>query len=239
LNPSASNGHATTVVKLQPSKNIKIGDWLQTKVEDKFKRDFSGEVQLIPQTGLSIISDIDDTIKDSNVLDKKELIKNTFVEPYKTTEGFPEYYKMLHQQGVYFHYISASPWQLYPSIKSFMKVNYPKGSFSLRNFRLKDSSFIKFLQSSAKYKITQIRNIIKRYPKHQFILIGDSGEHDPEVYAEIYQQFPDNIKSIQIRAVNGSDLTEVRFNALYQLAPKTFWKVFPRPSYEKLSIRLN
>ncbi len=233
LSLTAPNGHATTSIKL--TGTAQAGDWVSYKVIDpsnnKQSRKFVGEVQLIPEEGLTVISDVDDTIKISEVLDKKVLIKNTFVKPYKTTKGFPEYYKTLKKQGAYFHYVSASPWQLQPSLKPFMDAHYPKGTIILRNFRLKDSSLLDFLKSSAEYKVKQIKNIIERYPKHQFILIGDSGEHDPDVYAKIYQLFPKNIKAIQIRAVAGSDLTDQRFEKTFHSIPKSLWQVFDKPPH--------
>jgi hypothetical protein len=251
LNLTAPNGHATTNLKIQNTASPnnsdiielsvskdetvsslkKQGGWINFNVIDPTKspRKFTGEVQLIPETGLSVISDIDDTIKISEVLDKKELIKNTFVNPYRVTEGFPEYYKKLEKQGAYFHYVSASPWQLHPSLKAFMDYNYPKGTIALRNFRLKDSSLLAFLKPSTEYKIKQIKEIINRYPKHQFVLIGDSGEHDPEVYAAIYKLFPQSIKFIQIRAVDGSDLTEARFSETFKSIPRSLWQVFQKP----------
>jgi phosphatidate phosphatase APP1 len=229
LNQTEANGHAKTTLTFQCAN--KSSEWINFKVIDPVKepREFLGQVQLIPKTGLSVISDIDDTIKISEVLDKKKLLINTFVKPYKITEGFPEYYKKLEKQGAYFHYVSASPWQLHPSIKSFMGEHYPKGTVALRNFRLKDSSLLAFMKPSTEYKIAQIESIIKRYPKHQFILIGDSGEHDPEVYANIYQKFPSNIQSIQIRAVEGSDLSDARFAETFKSIPKSIWQVFAKP----------
>ena len=227
LNLTAPNGHAMTSLSLPIT--LSQDGWLNYKVVND-NRLFKGSVQLIPETGLSIISDIDDTIKISNVLDKKELLKNTFIKPYQVTKGMPEYYKKLKNNGAYFHYVSASPWQLYPSLKPFMHNHYPSGSVSLRNFRLKDSSSIKFLQSSVDYKTKQIISIIKRYPKHQFILIGDSGEHDSEVYAGIYEQFPQNIKSIEIRVVKGSNIRSERFNTTFKNIPKDKWRLFVTPS---------
>ena len=231
---TATNGHVKTNVIL-PLATAKPSQWLRykavvSKAPGKLKQAYAGDVQFIPETGLSVISDVDDTIKISEVLDKKALLKNTFVEPYRVTEGFPEYYQKLKNQGAYFHYVSASPWQLYPSLKPFMDEHYPKGTFSLRNFRLKDSSLIKFLQSSVGYKTKQISSIIQRYPKHQFILVGDSGEHDPEVYVKIYQQFPKNIQAIQIRAVAGSDLSNKRFVDTFKQIPKAVWSVFKTPN---------
>ena len=159
------------------------------------------------------------------MLDKKELLINTFVKPYKSTKGFPEYYKKLASQGAYFHYVSASPWQLYPSLKPFMQNNYPKGTISLRNFRLKDSSLLAFLKPSKDYKIKQIEKIIHRYPGHHFILIGDSGEHDPEVYAAIYHKFAEKIQMIQIRVVKNSDISEKRFRETFKNIPKSSWEL--------------
>ena len=110
-----------------------------------------------------------------------------------------------------------------------MDKHYPKGTITLRDFRLKDSSLFAFLQPSTIYKIGQIKSIIERYPQHQFILIGDSGEHDPDVYAEIYKQFPNSIKSIQIRAVDGSDLSDARFTETFKAIPRSLWQVFKTP----------
>ena len=229
LDKTAPNGHANTLISI-PKSAGKARAWQTLLVEDKYKRGFSGEIQLIPEKGISVISDIDDTIKISDVLDKKKLLINIFVNPYKATPGFPEYYKKLAQQGAYFHYVSASPWQLYPSLKPFMDKYYPKGTISLRYFRIKDSSFIKFFQASSDYKIAAISKIFKRYPGHQFILIGDSGEHDPEVYAQIYKQFPAQVRSILIRAVAGSDLTKARFSSTFKEVPKSIWQLVRIPT---------
>jgi len=230
LNPTNPNGHAITDLKIQNGKLV--GGWQEYSVINSPKStEFKGEVQFIPKTGLSVISDIDDTIKISEVLDKKALLKNTFIKPYRATEGFPEYYKRLAQQGAYFHYVSASPWQLSPSLKPFMAANYPKGTMTLRNFRIKDSSLLAFLKPSLDYKVKSIKNIIKRYPQHEFILIGDSGEHDPEVYAKIYDLFPNKIKSIQIRAIKGSDLSEARFSKTFKSIPKSLWQVLEKPPF--------
>lgn len=226
LNLTSANGHATTFITF-PSC-AKQNGWLNIQATDD-KRLFKGKVQLIPKTGFTVISDIDDTIKVSNVLDKKALIRNVFVKPYQATEGMPGFYKELQEQGAYFHYVSASPWQLYPSLKPFMDKYYPPGTVSLRDFRLKDSSVIKFLQSSLKYKTEQIKQIIQRYPKHTFTLIGDSGEHDPEVYASIHKHFPDIKFAILIRAVKGSDTSDQRFNKTFHDVPKDEWAVFDSP----------
>jgi len=228
LNKTSLNGHAYTDIYLAVKKELRARSWIQVDIDSasKDKHQFTGEVQLIPANGLSVISDIDDTIKISEVLDKKKLLKNTFVAPYQAVKGMPELYQRLKERDAYFHYVSASPWQLYPSLQPFMQAHYPKGTLMFRHFRLKDSSFIKFLGASKDYKIEKISAIIKRYPKHRFILIGDSGEHDTEIYARIYQQFPKNIQSIWIRNVDGSNTTEKSLKMVFRDVPRNIWTLF-------------
>ncbi len=226
---SWANGHIN--FDTDYSTTTKPGTWvklpLHTPTGDD--RDFEAETRLIPELGLSVISDIDDTIKISEVIDKRALIEHVFFKDYEVTPGMPGFYDELEKQGVFFHYISASPWQLYPSLKGFMDEHYPKGSFSLRNFRVTDSSFIRFFRSSMDYKKDTISTIIERYPQHEFILIGDSGENDPEVYAAVFRRYPQNIKKILIREVEGSDTSPDRKNQAFTNMPDSKWDFFGIP----------
>ncbi len=230
LSKTKANGHSYT--NITTSCNSDKDSWITFKVKmtPDDNRQFLSEVQLIPKRGLSVISDIDDTIKISEVLDKKKLIRNTFAEPFLASPGMPEFYRHLNEKGAYFHYVSASPWQLYPSLKRFMKNHYPKGTISLRKFRVKDSSLIDFFKPSSDYKLTKIRDIIERYPKHQFILIGDNGEHDPEVYNIIAKEFPNNIQAVYIRDVLDSTLDKTRRIQEGGNTRLVTWKTFKDPA---------
>ncbi len=229
LPDTQDNGHVYTDVDL--TADAPGGGWITYEMRRPGSDEIiEGEAQLIPPEGLSVISDVDDTIKDSNVLDKKALIANTFVEPYRTTRGMPAYYRKLREDGAYFHYVSASPWRLWPSLKPFMDDNYPKGAVHFRHFRLSDGSFAAFMGSSEGYKLESIAAIIRRYPGHRFVLIGDSGEHDPEIYGRIYAKFPSAIDRILIRNVDGSDVSTGRLDAAFESVPKDVWQLFETPS---------
>ncbi len=225
LDKSSANGHAKTLVNYE-HKEVD-GSWLTlaAKLPKSDQRNFLGQIKLVPPTGHSVICDIDDTIKVSNVLDKRELIRNSLFRPYQPVLAMSRHLRQLERGGAYFHYVSASPWQLYPSLRQFLKNYVPSGAIALRNFRLKDSSFVAFFRSSQTYKIDRISSIIKRYPKHHFTLIGDSGEHDPEVYGAIYRAFPSQIKTITIRAVAGSDMRKQRFKLAFKKVPEKIWSV--------------
>jgi phosphatidate phosphatase APP1 len=58
--------------------------------------------------------------------------------------------------------------------------------------------------ATVEQKIFQISEIMRRFPQRQFILIGDSGEHDPEVYGRIRDTFGEQVKEIWIRDVVGA-----------------------------------
>ena len=225
--PSSLNGHIYKQIQLTSNpENKQLDVFINKDSQEKNQRHFSSVIRLIPPKGLSIISDIDDTIKDSHVLNKQELIKNTLLRPAKPVNNMNQWYQCLentykkkntnNNSATYFHYISASPWQLYPMLNEFLEqYQFPEGSLYLRKFRIKDSSFFYFLKPSMKYKILTITKLMKQFPERDFILIGDSSEHDPEVYAHVLKEFKAQVKKIYIRKVPESDLSEERFKQAY------------------------
>lgn len=189
---------------------IAYGD-LNLKRVIQNNNEFSAEV-LIPQDKVKfgVISDIDDTILYTGVAStlKWRLLFNTFFKAAKSRlplEGAAEFYHMLHrgvlgEEANPIFYVSHSPWNLYRYLELFLKQNnFPKGPILLRNF----GDILKRKPSSEKpRKQKEILNVLKTYPNLSFILIGDSGEHDPDIYIEIAEQFPDRIKAIYLRSVN-------------------------------------
>jgi hypothetical protein len=239
MNRSVANGHFTGEARLSDQFLRSLPESAQGKklihyqaVMDKSdSRAFAGEILLIPDTGLSIISDIDDTIKISNVTDKKELIMNTFMRPFKEAPGMADLYRQWQQQhAAVFHYVSASPWQLYPVLTDFMdKSGFPHGLFHMKSFRWKDSSFLNLFADPVKYKMEIIESILKRYPQRRFILVGDSGEKDPEVYGIIARKYPGQIARILIRKV-GDNNTDDRYSSAFADLNAGLWQTFTMTS---------
>ncbi|CAF1028820.1 unnamed protein product [Adineta steineri] len=159
---------------------------------------FKCTIYVLASHGVSIISDIDDTIKVSNVLKTRSLLKHTFYSYFKPVDGMSELYQKWSEQKCQFHYVSASPWQLYPALRCFLeKYKYPMGTMNLRKFAWS----LKFLKAPDEYKIETITPIIRAYPERKYILVGDSGELDPEIYSKLYSTFPQNIAHIFIRDI--------------------------------------
>lgn len=172
---------------------------------------FPAEI-LIPssEAKFGVASDIDDTILHTGVVSflKWRLIINTIFKSAYTRlplEGASEFYHKLHRgasgkEANPIFYVSHSPWNLYRYLKLFLKQNdFPKGPILLRSL---DSLFKKKSIDEKPQKQKEIINLLTMYPDLPFILIGDSGEHDPDIYIEVAEKFPNRILAIYLRSVN-------------------------------------
>ena len=171
---------------------------------------FPGEV-LIPaeNSDFGVISDIDDTILHTGVVSylKWRVIFNTIFRHAKNRSplhGAAEFYHKLHRgktgnKANPIFYVSHSPWNLYRYLELFLKQNhFPKGPILLRSFK---TIFKRKAEGEKPQKQKEIINILNTYPDLSFILIGDSGEHDPDIYMELAEAYPDRIKAIYLRSV--------------------------------------
>ena len=216
LPETEANGHTETSIRLELKESASPKTFtIRTKARDG--RVFSGKVHAIRPKGLSVISDIDDTIKISQVADRKELVRNTFVRPFKAVPGTATIYRELAKQGAAFHYVSGSPWQLYEPLEQFLaKADFPAGTFHLRNFRLKDRTATALFQPAEKHKLAAIRRLLRDFPERRFLLIGDSGEQDPEIYCQIAREHPKQIVGIFIRTVTDPSTEAARYAKLVE-----------------------
>ncbi len=236
VGPSAGDGVLTKLVRvsMQDAASAALpGGRLRLVVGSGTGAPVStAEAHLLPETGLSVVSDIDDTIKISQVRERQELLRNTFCRPFQPVPGMRELYRgWAATNGARFHYVSASPWQLYPVLAGFVASNgFPAGTFHLKNVRLADDSLLKFFGSPEEYKRGVIEPLLDRFPRRRFVLVGDSGERDPEIYAALARRHPNQIAAIFIRDVTGEPAGASRYQAAFAGAPASLWRVFREPA---------
>jgi hypothetical protein len=166
-----SDGRVDTALNVA-SKNIGLRktnttQWLHYRslLSNEDSRQFLGRTLFVPSQGISIVSDIDDTIKDSNVLNKKELLLNTFVREFKTVDGMAERYRQWNQQhaSMAFHYVSGSPHQLFPALDKFFNIKqFPDGSLHLRDVSLSKEVFGSH-GGTRTHKLATIRQLINDF----------------------------------------------------------------------------
>lgn len=160
------------------------------------------QVLITDSEGISVISDIDDTIKHSAIgSGAREIFRNAFIRDLGdlTIDGVREWYNRMAEMGVKFHYVSNSPWQLYPVIsKYFSLAGLPPGSFHLKQY----SGMLQgIFEPVAERKKVTLDKIARDFPERNFILIGDSGEADLEVYTDFALENPGRVVAVFIRDV--------------------------------------
>ena len=234
LPPSTADGHFLGSIKLPEdevrllARDGRLPVHVVTRPDDP--RQFHGTIHLVPQQGLSVISDIDDTIKITEVGDRRKILENTFLKPFRPVEGMAELYDTWADQGALFHFVSGSPWQLYEPLATFTaEMEIPPATFHLRRIRFTDVSVLQLLADPYQSKLNIVDGLLNTFPNRRFILVGDSGEKDPEVYGEIARRYPRQVVQILIRNVNNGRKTETRFQKAMHDVPAEIWQLFDRP----------
>jgi hypothetical protein len=231
LDRSAANGHFTGRLRLGRDRvaDLSANAWLsfEAVVPEGDRRRFTGAAQLVGPEGISVISDIDDTIKVSVVTDKTELLANTFLREFRDVPGMAGAYGRWAGEGAVFHYVSSSPWQLFPALSTFMaRKGFPKGAFHLKTLRLKDQTFLDLFAAPEESKIPTIDSILRAFPGRKFVLVGDSGEKDPEIYGTIARRHGGRVVHVFIRDVSPGDDQRERFAAAFAGLPDSRWTIF-------------
>ena len=186
-------------------------------------RKFNGESLVVGEQGLSVISDIDDTVKISHVRDRKKLMDQTFFQDFEAVPGMSALYSQLKKWGIPVHFVSSSPWHLYQPLDEFLlKEGFPPSTYSLKTIRFKDSSLLNLFKKGDVTKPAQIFPILNQYPKRKFILIGDSGEQDPEVYEKIATGHPQQVVAVYIRNVSNESASDTRYHNLVKALADRF-----------------
>ena len=166
-----------------------------------------------------IISDIDDTVIISHAtsLGKKlwlSVSKNAYTR--RPFPGVSDFYDLLTNQGQHpVFYVSSSDWNLFDLIQDFLHYrDIPKGPLLLKDPHVNLRNIWKSGGGNHDHKLEKILMLMSLFPTMKFILIGDNGQHDPELYIEVIEKYPGRIKAVYIRRIKKVD--EERENQLNQ-----------------------
>ncbi|WP_161564047.1 phosphatidate phosphatase App1 family protein [Cupriavidus lacunae] len=172
---------------------------------------FTGTVVLVPDKGLTVVTDMDDTIKQTCVLDRDKMLANTFSNEFRDVPGMADLYRSwetTYGPGIHFHVVSAGPWQLNEPLAEFVIAkNFPVFTWDMRSIDIPNiQAGLQELTDQSKdrirdFKIEKIRALMQRFPDRHVILVGDSAERDPEAYQQIRSEFENRVDAIYIRKV--------------------------------------
>jgi phosphatidate phosphatase APP1 len=168
----------------------------------------TGEVLVPHGARFGVISDLDDTVLHSSatsVLKMTWIVVRNNAHTRLPFEGVAAFYRAL-QSGADgrssnpVFYVSSSPWNIYDLLEDFLNVHgVPEGPLFLKDWSLS------VLGKHRTHKLGIIRTLLGTYPGLPFVLIGDSGEEDPEIYLQILREHRGRIRAIYIRDVTTAE----------------------------------
>lgn len=156
-----------------------------------------------------VISDIDDTVLVTDATNLLQTAKLTFLGNAYTRlpfAGIAAFYRALQSGPITtlfnpIYFVSSSPWNLYDLLVDFFRIQgIPKGPILLRDFSLSTKLFAS--EGHHTHKLAMIRKVLDVNPHLAFVLIGDSGQQDPEIYAQVVRENPGRIRAVYIRDVS-------------------------------------
>jgi phosphatidate phosphatase APP1 len=161
----------------------------------------------------NFISDIDDTFlvsHSASIFKRLYVLFTKNARSRKPYEGVVNHYSLLAQSSSAdgipnpFFYVSSSEWNLYYYIREFCrKQGMPRGVFLLSNMK-RLRQLLNTGQGKHSTKYVRIARILKAYPDHQYVLLGDNSQKDPEIYYAIARDFPNRIFAVYIRNIRKS-----------------------------------
>lgn len=158
---------------------------------------------------LGIISDVDDTVIVTEVGDRSRMLAHTFLEnPLQRIPhaGAAALYRSViarnaRPDAAPVIYLTGSPRQLLPAIRTFLEHNdFPAGPIVGK--KVTDGDGGDPLLAQEQYKLEHIEAILQDLPDARFVLSGDDGERDPEVYRRVRERHPTRIEAVYIRHVS-------------------------------------
>jgi len=166
-----------------------------------------GQVLVPADARFGVISDIDDTVVRSSATNALKLAWIVLLNNAHTRlpfEGVNVFYEAL-QRGAEgrdlnpIFYVSSSPWNIHDVLEDFLDVHgVPAGPLFLKDWSLS------VLGKHRTHKLEIIRRLLGTYPDLPFVLIGDSGEEDPEIYLHTVREHPGRVRAIYIRDVTSA-----------------------------------
>jgi phosphatidate phosphatase APP1 len=165
---------------------------------------------LVPpaESAFGVVSDLDDTVVQTGATSLLRMARTVFLENARTRLPFPgvaAFYRALqHGAGASpfnpVFYVSSSPWNLHDLLSEFLALRkIPEGPLLLRDWGVSAQEALP--TGHAGHKLEAIRRILGLYPALPFLLVGDSGQEDPEIYHRVVHEHPDRVLAVYIRNV--------------------------------------
>ncbi|MCC6750867.1 MAG: DUF2183 domain-containing protein [Deltaproteobacteria bacterium] len=173
-----------------------------------------GRLSIWPASpGLAVVSDVDDTVLKTGVTRKTRMVWKVLTrsaQELETYPGAPALYRALARQAYPIVFVSGSPVNLYSKLREFFRLKrFPSAPLLLKNLGTSPGSDA--LRDQRAYKLRRIAEVLELLPGYRVLLIGDTGESDPEIYREVSRQYPRRVAATLIHRVTDAVDGEARY----------------------------
>ncbi|MEV8506196.1 phosphatase domain-containing protein [Actinoplanes sp. NPDC051475] len=158
-----------------------------------------------PASKFGVISDIDDTVMVTALPRPLLAAWNTFVldEHARTAvPGMAVLYERLvtANPGAPVFYLSTGAWNVAPALTRFLSRHlYPAGPLLLTDWGPTPD---RWFRSGQEHKRNTLARLSSEFPDTRWLLIGDDGQHDQEIYSEFARAHPENVAAVAIRRLS-------------------------------------
>lgn len=169
----------------------------------------TGDLHVVAEdTEIGIVSDIDDTVMVTWLPRPLLAFWNAFVihqSSRRVVPGMPMLYQRLARDlpDAPFVYLSTGAWNVFPVLRRFLHKNgYPDGPMLLTDWGPTNTGFFR---SGRDHKDRSLRSLHQLFPNTRWVLIGDDGQHDPDIYDAMATEHPEAVRAIAIRQLTESE----------------------------------
>jgi phosphatidate phosphatase APP1 len=165
-------------------------------------------VVLDPARRAALVSDIDDTIMVTALPRPLLAAWNSLVlhqNARRVVPGMAGLYRRWQQAnpGAPAFYLSTGAWNVAPMVRRFIaRHGYPVGPLLLTDWGPTNTGWFR---SGQQHKLETLRRLIREFPEVRWVLVGDDGQHDPQIYRKIASEHPDHVELIAIRQLSPTE----------------------------------
>jgi hypothetical protein len=177
---------------------------------------------LVPPTGFTVISDIDDILRITKIYQPKEGLLNSFARPFTPWLNMPDIYANWSRSfpNMHFHYLTTTPEQVTRNYMDYIYKTYPGGSFDTRPLNFSD------IAATLKIRRFLLDKIFQTFPQRKFILVADTSNSDVmKAYPQMAKDYPGQVQCIFLRntsATDSGDLFPYNTDGFKGLAQNTY-----------------
>ncbi|MBD7916918.1 DUF2183 domain-containing protein [Cellulomonas sp. Sa3CUA2] len=184
------------------------GGHAQTRTARDRARPTPRVVVVGPEPTVGIVSDIDDTVMVTRLPRPFVAAWNVFVRHENAREAVPGMSRLYRElrsarPDSPVVYLSTGAWNAAPAIGRFLRRHdYPAGPMLLTDWGPTNTGLFR---SGQRHKVAQLRRLFVELPQVRWILVGDDGQHDPQIYAGAVARHPERVEAVLIRQLTAGE----------------------------------